>query len=177
VEFCLSGFPESIRKQAEQLEEERRDLNRKLLYELRRGKLQRGTWVQWFNTGDLFNEMSGKVLGSFCSYLRHQGFVNPNKYLVGFMNIPRHVPGLGELSVDYTRLSARTGIKLERQVREGRYPPLSSLIAEACEALGGFGDGYSVAASWIIPTGAELGFIAKFEELVSKYMRVDLAAG
>lgn len=177
VEFCLSGFPESIRKQAEQLEEERRALNRKLLYELRRGKLQQGTWVQWFNTGDLFKEMSGKVLGSFCSYLRHQGFVNPNKYLVGFMSIPRHVPGLGELSADYTKLSARTGIKLERQVREGRYPPLSSLIAEACEALGGFGDGHSVAASGIIPRGAELRFIAKFEELVSKYMRVDRAAG
>jgi single-stranded-DNA-specific exonuclease len=170
IEFCLKNFPSEHKKLAEEMEKKRRLANRRLMAKIRSGGLNRARWVDWFDAGDVFTGMSGKVLGSFCSYLRYQKLVSREKYLVGFMNIPREVPGLPMLSKDYTKLSARTGLKLEELIRKGRYPPLSLLVGSACELLGGFGDGHSVAASGIIPRGTESEFISKFENLVSEYL-------
>jgi len=159
LEACLKGFtPEALRF-SEDLEEERRRANKALLASIiRRGLGEKGG-LQWFDSGGFFKGMGSKVLGSFTSYLSYQRLVDGSKYLVGFMRIPREIPGYGLLSKDYTKVSARAPSELRRMIEEGVKPPLSKILPEACAKHGGFGDGHSVAASGVIPVGAEEKFL------------------
>lgn len=163
---CLEGFPEGARREALKLEEERREANKKLLGELRSKGLNQLGHVQWFHAGDAFKGMGTKVVGSFCSYLSFQRIVNPVKYLIGMMPVPREVPGFGELEEEYVKASGRAPRRLAALINGGKRPPLSTVLAGACEACGGFGDGHAVAASGIILKGREEEFLLKLDSLI-----------
>jgi len=122
--------------------------------------------TQWFHAQDIFKGMGTKVLGSFCSYLRFQRIVNPSKYLVGFTNMSRELPGFGQLDKDFVKVSSRAPDLLGKMIEGGKKPPLSEALPEACAIYGGFGDGHSVAASGILLEGAEEEFMQTFEKLV-----------
>ena len=171
---CLAGFPKDVQRLALEYEEERRLANRRVLEKIISQGLAQSRYAQWFHAEDMYAGMSGKVLGSFCSYLRYQRVVNPTKYLIGFMHIRRSVPGIGELARDYTKVSARAPEPLSRMIGAGKMPPLSGLVARVCASLGGFGDGHSVAASGILPRGAETDFIEEFDRAVEEGLRQPL---
>jgi single-stranded-DNA-specific exonuclease len=168
VSACLGGFPKAVQRLALEYEEERRRANRRVLGKIRREGLAQSRFAQWFHAEDMYAGMSGKVLGSFCSYLRYQRGVNPTKYLIGFMHIGRSIPGFGELARDYTKVSARAPDLLGRMIGAGKRPALSELVARVCASLGGFGDGHSVAASGILPRGSERDFIEEFDRAVEE---------
>ncbi len=111
--------------------------------------------IQWFHAQDTYEGMSGKVVGSFCSYLRFQGLTDPGKYLIGMMNVPREIPGWGLLSTSMVKVSGRAPARLAFQIQKGAKPPLSKIMGDSCARVGGFGDGHSVAASGVIPVGRE----------------------
>jgi hypothetical protein len=123
--------------------------------------------VQWFHAKDNYKGMSGKVVGSFCSYLSYQRLVTPMKYLIGMMNVPPDIPGWGRLSSAHVKVSGRVPQTLARAVETGKRPPLSKILPEACETLRGFGDGHTVAASGVIPVGvgAEELFLGEIDRL------------
>ncbi len=168
ISACLKGFTREIDKIAKDLEEKRKLANRRLLETLRREGLNQMRHTQWFHAQDIFKGMGTKVLGSFCSYIRFQRIVNPSKYLVGFTNMSRELPGFGQLDKDFVKVSSRAPDLLGKMIEGGKKPPLSEALPEACAIYGGFGDGHSVAASGILLEGAEEEFMQTFEKLVSK---------
>ncbi len=111
--------------------------------------------------------MSGKVVGSFCSYLSYQRFVNPVKYLIGMMNVPPEVPGWGKLPSPLVKVSGRAPQPLSKMIETGKRPPLSRILPDSCAKLGGFGDGHTVAASGVFPIGREEAFLDALDALAT----------
>ena len=159
VDDCIAGFDNKVLELADQLEEKRKTANKRMLAEVQAGGLLQRKMIQWFHAHDNYRGMSGKVVGSFCSYLRHQRPVNPVKYLIGMMNVPAEIPGWGSLPAPLVKVSGRAPEPLARMIEKGDRPPLSRILAEACSEAGGFGDGHSVAASGVFPEGAEERFL------------------
>jgi len=167
IKACIEGFDNDVLTEAERLEEERKNANQKLLSTIRHNGLSQLKNVQWFHARDNYQGMSGKVVGSFCSYLSYQRFANPVKYLIGMMNVPPDIPGWGRLPSPLVKVSGRTPQLLAKMIQSGTRPPLSKILPDSCEKMGGFGDGHTVAASGVFPIGAEEGFLKMIDELAA----------
>ncbi len=165
VKACTDGFDKKILKIAQSLEEERKLANQKMLSAIRAEGLSQLRMTQWFHARDNYNGMSGKVVGSFCSYLSYQRFVNPMKYLIGMMNVPPDIPGWGKLPSSLVKVSARAPRPLVGLIEKGTRPALSQILPSSCEKAGGFGDGHSVAASGVFPIGAEDSFLNEIDKM------------
>jgi single-stranded-DNA-specific exonuclease len=156
---CIKGFDKQTLETAKSLEEERRNANQRMMEKIRKEGLTQMKNVQWFHARENYNGMSGKVVGSFCSYLSYQRLVNPVKYLIGMMNVPPEVPGWGRLPSAMVKVSGRAPQPLVKMIETGKRPPLSRILPDACEKVGGFGDGHTVAASGVFPIGREEAFL------------------
>jgi len=167
VAACIDGFDSNILAESALLEEKRKIANRRMVDEIRSRGLIQGEHVQWFHSKDNYSGMSGKVIGSFCSYLRFQRPVNPIKYLLGMMNVPPEIPGWGSLPAPFVKVSGRAPVRLASLVEKGERPPLSRIMAGACSEVGGFGDGHSVAASGVFPEGQEEAFVKALEHQIA----------
>jgi hypothetical protein len=165
LEACVKGFTHEALDFSGLLEEERKRANKSLLASIVKSGLNTGRNIQWFNSESFFKGMGSKVLGSFTSYLSYQRIVDPGKYLLGFMRIPREIPGYGQLKSEYTKISARAPSELRSMIERGIKPPLSKVLPESCLKHGGFGDGHSVAASGVIQVGTEKHFLETFDNL------------
>ena len=166
VNACIKGFDEETHRFAQELEDERKLANRRMLEVIRRDGLFQSKAVQWFHARDNYKGMSGKVVGSFCSYLSYQPLVNPLKYLVGMMNVPPDIPGWGELPAPMVKASARAPRPLGNLIGKGAKPSLARILPIACKKAGGFGDGHSVAASGVFRLGAEDSFLNEMGRLI-----------
>jgi RecJ-like exonuclease len=164
---CIKGFDKQILETAKGLEEERKNANQRMMEKIRNGGLTQTKNVQWFHARENYKGMSGKVVGSFCSYLSYQRFVNPVKYLIGMMNVPPDIPGWGGLPSPLVKVSGRTPQPLAKMIEEGKRPPLSRILPDSCEKVGGFGDGHTVAASGVFPVGREETFLEALDTLAS----------
>jgi single-stranded DNA-specific DHH superfamily exonuclease len=164
---CIKGFDKKILETAKGLEEERKNANQRMMEKIQNGGLTQKKNVQWFNAGDNYKGMSGKVVGSFCSYLSYQRLVNPVKYLIGMMNVPPEVPGWGKLPSPFVKVSGRAPQPLAKMIETGKRPPLSRILPESCAKLGGFGDGHTVAASGVFPIGREEAFLEALDALAT----------
>src|SRR5207245_7955381 len=156
---CIKGFEKQILETTKGLEEERKNANQRMMEKVRDGGLTQMKNVQWFHAGENYKGMSGKVVGSFCSYLSYQRFVNPVKYLIGMMNVPPEVPGWCRLPSPLVKVSGRAPQPLAKMIEGGKRPPLSKILPESCERVGGFGDGHTVAASGVFPIAREEAFL------------------
>jgi len=164
---CVKGFEKQILETAKGLEEERKNANQRMMEEIRKEGLSQMKNIQWFHAKENYRGMSGKVVGSFCSYLSYQRFVNPVKYLIGMMNVPPEVPGWGKLPSPLVKVSGRAPQPLSRMIETGERPPLSRILPDSCEKVGGFGDGHTVAASGVFPIAREEAFLEALDALVT----------
>ncbi len=164
---CIKGFEKQILETAKGLEEERKNANQRMMEKIRKEGLSQMKNVQWFHARENYKGMSGKVVGSFCSYLSYQRLVNPVKYLIGMMNVPQEVPGWGRLPSPLVKVSGRVPQPLSKMIEAGKRPPLSRILPDACEKVGGFGDGHTVAASGVFPIGHEETFLEALNALVT----------
>jgi len=165
IEACTAGFSKQTIEMAKGLEEERKQANREMLSTITKEGLSQRKSIQWFHAHDNYKGMGGKVVGSFCSYLRYQRVVNPVKYLIGMMNVPPDIPGWGRLPSSMVKVSGRAPQILTRLIEKGTKPPLSEILPESCSKVGGFGDGHSVAASGVFPVGKEELFLDEIDRL------------
>jgi RecJ-like exonuclease len=165
VEACTTGFTDQTTAAAKEFEEERRAANREMLATIRKEGLSQKKNVQWFHAHDNYKGMGGKVVGSFCSYLRYQRGVNPVKYLIGMMNVPADIPGWGKLPSSMVKVSGRAPQILTSLIEKGKKPSLSKILPESCSKSGGFGDGHSVAASGVFPVGKEEMFLDEIDRM------------
>jgi hypothetical protein len=162
---CIKGFDKQILETAKGLDEERKNANQRMMEEIRKEGLSQMKNLQWFHARENYKGMSGKVVGSFCSYLSYQRLVNPVKYLIGMMNLPPEVPGWGRLPSPLVKVSVRAPQPLAMMIEIGKRPPLSKILPDSCEKVGGFGDGHTVAASGVFPVGAEEAFLNAMDSL------------
>jgi RecJ-like exonuclease len=165
IEACTTGFSEQTIERAKEFEEERKQANQKMLSTIKEDALAQKKNIQWFHAHDTYKGMGGKVVGSFCSYLRYQRVINPVKYLIGMMNVPPDIPGWGKLSSPMVKVSGRAPQILTSLIEKGTKPPLSKILPESCSNIGGFGDGHSVAASGVFPIGKEEMFLDEIDRL------------
>jgi len=165
IEACTTGFTNQTMAMAKEFEEERKQANRKMLATIRKDGLSQKKNIQWFHAHDNYKGMGGKVVGSFCSYLRYQRGINPVKYLIGMMNVPADIPGWGKLSSSMVKVSGRAPQILTSLIDKGKKPSLSKILPESCSKVGGFGDGHSVAASGVFPVGKEEMFVDEIDRL------------
>ena len=168
VKACLEGFRSHIRKLVDEFREERKKVMWSVIRRLKMKGLEETTHLQWFHVQDSFRGMGVKVIGTCCSMLLFQKWINPRKYLLGFMNMSPEIPGFGRLEGQYVKVSARTPSLLSEDIKKGRAKPLAKLLPEAANAVGGFGDGHAVAASGVIPRGSENTFIERMEALIAR---------
>jgi RecJ-like exonuclease len=167
IEACTTRFNEETMEMAKEFEEERKEANRKMLATIRKDGLSQKKHIQWFHADDNYKGMGGKVVGSFCSYLRYQRGVNPVRYLIGMMNVPPDIPGWGKLPSSMVKVSGRAPQILTGLIEKGKKPSLSKILPESCSKVGGFGDGHSVAASGVFPVGKEELFLDEIDRLAA----------
>jgi RecJ-like exonuclease len=167
IETCTTRFNEETMEMAKEFEEERKEANRKMLATIRKDGLSQKKHIQWFHAHDNYKGMGGKVVGSFCSYLRYQRGVNPVRYLIGMMNVPPDIPGWGKLPSSMVKVSGRAPQILTGLIEKGKKPSLSKILPESCSKVGGFGDGHSVAASGVFPVGKEQTFLDEIDRLAA----------
>jgi len=167
VTSCVNGMTESTVEFAKKLEEERKEANKRMLSTINRQGLEKMKMVQWFHAKDNYSGMSGKVVGSFCSYLKFQRQVDQSKYLIGMMNVPPDIPGWGSLPSPLVKVSGRAPRVLSDLIKRGERPALSRILSQACLTAGGFGDGHAVAASGVFPVGKEELFLSEMDRMAS----------
>lgn len=155
IKACIQGLTPEILSKIKELEDKRKQVNKKLLSKLRVKGLREIDEIQYFHAEDEFKDMGVKVIGTFCSYLSYQNWINRNKYLVGFMNMQPQIPGYGELKGNFVKASVRVPPLLKQKIERKEAPPVNVILIGSCKKLAGFADGHTVAASGIIPKGTE----------------------
>ncbi len=167
IKACFEGFDEETLREAEELEELKTEKFREAIEYLKDGGLNQGKHVQWFHLHDMFSPMGVKAVGEFCQLIKDMTFVEEDKYLVGFQNIPKKIPELGEIDWNAVKMSGRVPTPLERKIFHGQALGLDILVPKASEAVGGFADAtHKIAAATVIDKGKEEEFIQAFEKLI-----------
>jgi len=168
VRVCLEGlFPE-----AEQRLGELRITQKKAYQEttarLMEDGFQETEYIQWFTVGDDFSPMGVKIIGEYCWDIRNEGFIDPEKYIVGFQHMSPVIPGLGAFDWSQTKASMRLPTPLERKILVDRtMPGLSYLVPEAARQVGGSIDAcHDYTAATIVDIGVESALIAAMDKLV-----------
>ncbi len=169
VKACFEGFDDETLREAEGLETLKMEKFKEAIEHLKNGGLSRGRHVQWFHLHDMFSPMGVKAVGEFCQLIKDMTFVDENKYLIGFQNIPKEIPDLGEIDWNAVKMSGRVPTPLERKIFHGQAPGLDFLVPKASEAVGGFADAtHKIAAATVIDRGREEEFVEAFERLVEE---------
>lgn len=167
--LALNGMTEEIRSKIKELEVKRKNANKRLIYILYRKRLRKTEHVQWFNDEDVYAGMGTKTIGTFCSMLSFRGrLIDPNKYVMGMMRVPREVPGYGLLSKDFMKVSVRAPKPMQELIDADKIPSAVELLKRA---TGGFGlaDGHAYAASAVIERDRLDQFLAGLETVIEKH--------
>jgi hypothetical protein len=161
-------FSAEVGRLVAELEAERRKLNRRVLSQIRQTGLSATKNVQWFHAHDVYAGMGTKAIGTFCSYLQFQRGINPARYLIGFMNMSRQIPGWGKLDTRrLVKFSVRAPHILRKLIEEGRMPHAGLLAKRAVGEIGGVvAEGHPYAASGVIYRGQEEQLIHKLQEII-----------
>jgi hypothetical protein len=168
VRVCLEGlFPEA-RRRLEALRQTQQSAYQSTTARLMRDGFQETEHIQWFSVGDDFSPMGVKIIGEYCWDIRNEGFVNPEKYIVGFQNMAAEVPGVGSFDWAQTKASMRLPTPLEHKILIDRsMPGLSYLVPEAARRVGGSIDAcHDYTAATIVDIGQEEALVMAMQELV-----------
>ena len=151
VQVCIEGMTDDVKAKIRYLEEKRKKVNRQLIGRLYRERLREKEHLQWFDVGDMYRGMGTKVIGQFCSFLSYQArLVKPDKYILGFMNVLRKVPGWeGELDGHLVKASVRVPKGLHELIDKAERRSAVDLAAKASQGFGS-ADGHKYAANVVM---------------------------
>jgi len=168
IEACLNGLSKEVERKVKELENRRKAVNKRLLAILYRKRLNETKNIQWFDAGDLYKGMGSKVIGQFCSFLSYQlRLVNPNKYIIGFMNLQPEIPGWGRLKESLAKASVRAPKKLKEAIDDGKRPGAVELVVAASGNFG-IADGHQYAANVVLPKDKKEELVEKAERFIAK---------
>lgn len=167
IKACLEGITDETKRKIEELEERRKEANKRLLARLYRERLRETDHIQWFDAGDVYRGMGTKVIGQFCSFLSYQRrLIKPNKYILGVMNVQPEVPGWGRLEGRLAKASVRVSRDMRTLINQGKIPSAVDLLIKASKEFG-VADGHKYAANVVIPVDKKEVLIEKAEEVTS----------
>jgi hypothetical protein len=168
VQACLTGITPEIKAKAEAWEERRKKVNKRLLGWLFKQRLKETANLQWFDSGDMYKGMGTKVIGQFCSFLSYQmRLIKPDKYILGFMNVQREVPGWsGKLRQALVKISIRTPKTLQELIDAGKMRNAVDLADKAAQGFG-MADGHKYAANVVLPADKKEVFLENADALPS----------
>jgi hypothetical protein len=151
IKACLEGLSDDMENRINVLEARRKEANRQVLARLYRERLKETRHIQWFDAGDMYSGMGTKVIGQFCSFLAYQkSLIKPDKYILGFVNVPREIPNWGELKEKFVKASVRVPKTMQPLIDGGKLPGAVNLLERASEGFG-MADGHQYAANVIMP--------------------------
>lgn len=169
IRLCLNGETEEISKVVKELESKRKNANKKMLSKLYSEGIKQSKYTQWFDANDIFSGMGTKTIGTFCSYLSYQKkIINPNKFIVGFINMPSEIPGFGEIKEKYVKISIRAPEPLRSKIDDGIVPSAINILSVAVNGHG-IADGHTYAASAIVSREYKDEIIRKIDYYIDKY--------
>lgn len=151
VNACLEGLSKEAEEKIDVLEIRRKEVNRRLFGRLYRERLRETKHIQWFDAGNMYAGMGTKVIGQFCSFLSYQTrLIKPNKYILGFVNVPPEIPGWGKLREKFVKASVRVPKTIQPLIDKGELPGAVNLLDKASSGFG-MADGHQYAANVIVP--------------------------
>ena len=166
INACLEGLSKDAKDRVNALETRRKEVNRRLLGRLYRERLKETRHVQWFDAGSMYVDMGVKVIGQFCSFLSYKArLIKPNKYILGFVDVPREIPGWGKLEGNFVKGSVRVPKIMQSQIEEGKLLGAVNLLDKASEGFG-IADGHQYAASVVVPMDKKQTLIENAERAI-----------
>jgi hypothetical protein len=166
INACLEGLSKEAEEKVNALENKRKEANRRLLGRLYRERLKETEHLQWFDAEDMYAGMGTKVIGQFCSFLAHQTrLIKPNKYILGFVNVPSEIPNWGKLKEKFVKASVRVPKTLQSLIDDGKLPGAVNLLDKASEGFG-VADGHQYAANVIVPIDKKQTLIENAEKTI-----------
>lgn len=166
IKACLEGIDETLEDKINALEERRKNVNRKLLGRLYHEGLKKTNHIQWFDAGDMYAGMGTKVIGQFCSFLSYQTrLIKPDKYILGFVNVPPEIPKWGKLKENFVKSSVRVPKPMQKMIDQGKLPSAVNLVEMASEGFG-MADGHQYAANVVLPVTRKFEFLENAEHML-----------
>jgi single-stranded-DNA-specific exonuclease len=166
INVCLEGLSKDAKDVVNALEIRRKEANRRLLGRLYRERLKETRHIQWFDAGSMYAGMGAKVIGQFCSFLSYKArLIKPNKYILGFVDVPPEIPGWGKLEGSFVKGSVRVPKIMQSQIEEGKLLGAVDLLDKAFEGFG-IADGHQYAASVVVPTHKKQILIENAEKVI-----------
>lgn len=165
IKTCIEGLTENVKVKIDELEAKRKEINKRLLARLYRERLKETNHIQWFDAADMYTGMGTKVIGQFCSFLSYQTrLIKPDKYILGFVNVPPEIPNWGKLKQKLVKASVRVPKTMQKLIDEGKLLGAAQLLTKASEGFG-FADGHKYAANVIVTFDKKETLIEKAEEI------------
>lgn len=169
IAVCLEGLNSYVEEKIAAWEDKRKQVNQKLLGRLYREGLMETEHIQWFDAEDMYAGMGTKVIGQFCSFLSYQKrLVKPNKYILGFVNVPPIIPKWGELKEKLVKASVRVPQQMRDLISRGMLPGAFQLVEKASQGFG-VADGHQYAASVVLPLNKKEELIDNAERFICLY--------
>lgn len=169
INACLEGLSKEAEEKVNVLEARRKEANRRVLGRLYRERLKETEHIQWFDAGDMYAGMGTKVIGQFCSFLSYQArLIRPDKYILGFVNVPPEIPGWGKLKEKFVKASVRVPKTMQSLIDSGKMLGAVNLLDKASEGFG-IADGHQYAASVIVPVDQKQKLVQNAEQIITAY--------
>ena len=166
IKACLEGITDQVKQKIDELEEWRKEVNKRLIARLYRERLKETDHIQWFDAGDMYKGMGTKVIGQFCSFLSYQTrLIKPNKYIFGIVNVPPDIPDWGRLEKTLAKASVRVPKNMQAVIDQGKKPGAVDLLIKASEGFG-IADGHQYAANVVIPIDKKVVLIENAENIL-----------
>lgn len=167
MQLLTAGYNEKIAEALHQLTELKNQRFAAMEQRLAAGHLHKTNHIQWFDVKDSFYPLGVKMVGVFCSSIRDKAWIDGDKYIAGFQYIPDHIPDLGEIPIDSTKISMRMPEPLQKKMFAGQAQTLLEILPPATTALGGFVDGcHSYSAATTVAKGQEKALVAEMEKRI-----------
>lgn len=167
IMVCLEGVSGASDRMVKNLKTIKAKAFENEISRLKSGALKESPHIQWFHVEDRFSAMGVKIIGLFCESICNEEFINPDKYIAGFQNIPNQIPGFGPITFNEAKISMRVSPSMEDKIRAGNITGLNDLLPEATNRLGGFSDAcHSLTAATTIANGKEEQLIWEMENIL-----------
>jgi len=169
INACLEGLSKEAEEKVNVLEDRRKEANRRVLGRLYRERLKETEHIQWFDAGDMYAGMGTKVIGQFCSFLSYQArLIRPDRYIMGFVNVPTEIPEWGKLKEKFVKASVRVPKTMQSLIDNGKMLGAVNLLDKASEGFG-IADGHQYAASVIVPVDQKQKLVQNAEQIITAY--------
>lgn len=151
ISLLLDGWNQTVVDWSKELDDVKKNTFFHEIKRIEESGMNHSPRMQWIDVKNRFSPMGVKMIGLFCQQLRPLPFIDPNRYILGVMDLPDNVPGFGSMGGKLSKLSMRLPPALERAVQENKSPGAHTFFPEATNALGGFSDAcHSLAAATVL---------------------------